>query len=144
MLAPRPLSHVTAASPEDTIAPTQRYWVTRSSSCSLGKKKKKPVSKITRKVIFAVAPSGQITAQVGRRISAVPRGGGESVNGAEQKCFYKHERLRTCWPSQEWFTPVGPKEKQPQLMLLFIYFFLNRKHCFKSKNNDCQTAESEG
>lgn len=84
---------------------------------------KKQVLKITRKVIFAVAQSGQITAQVGWRISAVLRGGRESVNGAEQKCFYKHERLRTCWPSQEWFTSVVPKEKQPQLTLFFFFLF---------------------
>lgn len=38
MLAPRPLSHVTVASPEEAIVPTRRYWVTRSSSCLLGKK----------------------------------------------------------------------------------------------------------
>lgn len=108
---------------------------------------KKQVLKITRKAIFAVAQSGQITAQVGWRISAVLRGGRESVNGAEQKCFYKHERLRTCWPSQEWFTSVVPKEKQPQLTLFSFFFFWAKSQTptvSNKKNNDCQTAESEG
>lgn len=106
MFIPGPLSHDTKMSPEKKgECPVTTYWVTRSS-CVYWKKQ---VLKITRKVIFTVAWSSQITAQVGR---GAPAGcmEEESVSkDAPQKCFYKHEHLQTCWPSQERFMTIVPK-----------------------------------
>lgn len=91
--------------------PVTTYWVTRSS-CVYWKKQ---VLKITRKVIFTVAWSSQITAQVGGGAPACCMEEESVSMDALQKCFYKHERLQTCWPSQEWFTSIVAK-KQPMLM----------------------------